>query len=243
MEKEMKKLLLVAVSVGVFLLVTIVVAIIILTPKVQTEGTTFTSSVPYSQRVQPASDIMDNIPIQPAVIETRKPDETSGDIAEVDIDNGDSLTIQIPKPSTAAVPDNTEVTPSTVTIAPSPATAEKPVAAPVVVKPAQTAQPVAPRPASGSTLTSRPASTGTINDFWIQTGAFSAMVRAEDAKELLSSKGLVSLIENREINGKTWYRVRLGPYTSEKEAGYWLALVKSIDGFSDSQIRQTTRRQ
>jgi DedD protein len=68
------------------------------------------------------------------------------------------------------------------------------------------------------------------------------MVRAEDAKELLASKGFVSIIENREIDGRTWYRVRLGPYTSENEANYWLALVKSIDGFSDSQVRQTTRQ-
>jgi DedD protein len=60
---------------------------------------------------------------------------------------------------------------------------------------------------------------------------------------LLASKGITSIIENRQIDGKTWYRVRLGPYTSEKEANYWLALVKSIDGFGESQVRQTVRQQ
>jgi len=237
MEKEMKKLLLVAVSVGVFLLVTITVAIIVLTPKAQTERSAFSSSSPYSNgRTQNASDIMNNIPVQPVVIEETKSgtDETSSDIAEVDSDNGDSLTIQIPKPSTAAVPDNTEIPAQTVVIAPAPA------AAPAVVKPAPAAPKPAPAPAPRPAA--KPAQSRTINDFWVQTGAFSAMVRAEDAKELLASKGLVSIIENREVNGKTWYRVRLGPYTSEREAGYWLSLVKAIDGFADSQIRQTTRQ-
>jgi len=240
MEKEMKKLLWVAISVGVFLLVTITVATIILTPRAQTERPAF-SSAPYSNgRTQNASDIMNNIPAQPAIIETQvsqdtNKDETQNVASATDIDNGDSLTIQIPKPTTAAVPENTEITPSTVTIAPSPA---------VPVKPAASAAPKpAAKPAVSPTPAARPASSRTINDFWVQTGAFSAMIRAEDAKELLASKGLVSIIENREVNGKTWYRVRLGPYTSEREAGYWLSLVKAIDGFGESQIRQTTRQQ
>jgi DedD protein len=73
----------------------------------------------------------------------------------------------------------------------------------------------------------------------VQTGAFTAIIRAEDAKETLASKGITSIIENRQIDGLTWYRVRLGPYTSESEAKYWLALVQSIDGFAGSQVRQT----
>jgi DedD protein len=32
--------------------------------------------------------------------------------------------------------------------------------------------------------------------------------------------------------------VRVGPYTSQNEADYWLALIKSIDGFGESQIWQ-----
>jgi DedD protein len=79
------------------------------------------------------------------------------------------------------------------------------------------------------------------NDYWIQTGAFSALVRAEDVKETLASKGLSSIIDDRDVDGQTWYRVRVGPYTSENEANYWLALVKAIDGFNESQVRSTQR--
>jgi DedD protein len=78
-------------------------------------------------------------------------------------------------------------------------------------------------------------------DYWIQTGAFSALVGAENAKEILASKGLGSIIDDREVNGQTWYRVRVGPYTSENEANYWLALVRAIEGFGGSQVRNSQR--
>ncbi|MDR3248594.1 MAG: SPOR domain-containing protein [Treponema sp.] len=79
------------------------------------------------------------------------------------------------------------------------------------------------------------------SDYWIQTGAFSALVRAEGVKETLASKGLTSIIDNGDVNGQIWYRVRVGPYTSESEANYWLNLVKAIDGFGESQVRSTQR--
>jgi DedD protein len=229
MDKEQKKLILVAVSVGVFLLVTVTVAILLLTPKVNTEETAFSSSHPV--RIQPADNV--NIPTQSAAGNSQETNTNSESAASVRTDN-DRLTIQIPRPTTAAVPDNPDITPSSnsrpvVTAAPT-----RPAA-----NPAPTTQSASSKPAS----TRQTASTRTTNDYWVQIGAYSAIVRAEDAKELLASKGFISIIENRIIEGRNLYRVRLGPYTSESEAGYWLALVKSIDGFNDSQIRQTVRQQ
>ena len=61
-------------------------------------------------------------------------------------------------------------------------------------------------------------------------------------KESLASKGIASVIENRVMDGTTYYRVRVGPYTSKNEADYWLSLIKSINGFEDSQVRQTQSR-
>jgi len=241
---------LVAVSVGVFLLITITAAIVILTPKAGVEGTAFSSSHPYPagrlqagteniRDAQPQSEIS-----QDAGIGVNK--EESNVVTVADRNDGDRLTISIPKPSTAAVPDNQDipatavsrpaaaVTPArtaataTTTTTPKPAAATAP--APAAARPAAVAR-TAPAPAK------------TINDFWVQTGAFSAQVRAEDAKETLASKGITSIVDNRIIEGKVWYRVRLGPYTSEREANYWLALVKTIDGFGESQVRQTVRQQ
>ena len=200
MEKEQKKLLLVAVSVGVFLLVTITAAMVILTPKMQLQGNASYPSVPFI-----AGNVQDNN--SPNTVTTP---ETTAVIGKT---GDDDLIVQIPKPTTAAVPNSTETSSA---------------------KSTTTAKPAA--------TTSKPSSSKTINDYWIQTGAYSALVRAEDVKECLASNGLTSIIENRVIEGKLYYRVRLGPYTSEKEANYWLTLVKSIDGFGESQVRQTARQ-
>jgi len=251
MEKEMKKLLLVAVSVGVFLLITITVAIVLLTPKAAVEGTSFSSSVPYSAgRIQAGTENGRDVLTQPEIsqginVNVNREDSNAATVA--DRNDGDRLTISIPKPSTAAVPANQE-TPSTnaskpvATVTPARTTTTATPSTTTTAKPsATTAIPVA---ASRPAPETRPAATTkTINDYWVQTGAFAAQVRAEDAKETLASKGIISIIENRIIDGRLWYRVRLGPYTSEREANYWLALVKSIDGFGESQVRQTVRQQ
>ena len=214
----MKKLLLVAVSVGVFLLVTITVAILLLTPKAQTQGATFTSSTPNP-------GVIANVPAQPDNIITPEPIIETPDVVTIsDRNNGDSVTIQIPTTPVAVVSNNTaSSTNTTRTTTPAPA--------------ANTTS------ASNTATTARPAPARTINDYWIQIGAYSAIFRAEDVKELLASKGLVSIIENSVVNGRDLYRVRLGPYTSEREANHWLAIVKAIDGFNDSQVRQTIRQQ
>ena len=272
MEKEQKKLLLVAVSVGVFLLVTITVAIVLLTQKNVPQEAGYYASAPIQTSI-PSSEIpvrtFEEVttPIESVVstqeinISTDNININSISVDSINIDNeqtavnitadssdGENLTIQIPKPTTAAVPD----TPEIVAIAPvrtqpvatpAPSAAAAPQQTQTQTPPRASAQATAQASAQAAAQAPAPASARTVNDFWIQTGAFSARVRAGDAKDLLAEKGLVSIIENREVNGQLWYRVRLGPYTSEREADYWLALVKAIDGFGESQIRQTTRTQ
>jgi DedD protein len=76
----------------------------------------------------------------------------------------------------------------------------------------------------------------------VQTGSFSTVARAEAVKDTLSAKGITSLVENREVQGKTYFRVRVGPYTSKNEADYWLALIKSIHGFEESLVFKTPAR-
>jgi DedD protein len=144
--------------------------------------------------------------------------------------------------------------------APRPAAAPgtSPAATPVAVstaaaRPAQTAarpaQAAAPRPtqaaspAKAQPAVAKPAETAKVYDtYWVQTGSFSAKARAEEVKETLASKGISSIIENREIDGKIFYRVRMGPYTSEDEARHWRFFIKSIDGFEDSMVWKSQSR-
>jgi DedD protein len=260
MEKEVKKLLLVAVSVGIFLVIIIGAAILILTPKVQQDNIGFSSSRPVpagrtqSGNADPSEFIKNSdriMGIQPSPVTELDLQKTNTTIESVPRD-GDHFTVNVLRQTDTAVPNASE---------PSAPIANKPVATATPAKPAEkpaasaTAKPAVktdtaskpaqaakPAPAAKSAPAAKPAATvsaKTRNDFWVQTGAFTAIVRAEDAKETLASKGITSIIENRQIDGLTWYRVRLGPYTSESEAKYWLALVQSIDGFAGSQVRQT----
>ena len=224
---EKKKLLLVAVSVGVVLLIVISIPLAIALNQQnqvylgQQESLAVTGPVypsPLESLTVATQGGEANPALQPNAISETTP------VAE---ESPDVTTITVPAPHTVAVPD------APARVAPRPAA--RPAA---VARPAETPR----EPARTTTAAARPAQTNTArthNNYWVQTGAFSTKIRAEGVKESLESKGITSIIENREIDGKTWYRVRVGPYTSENEASYWLTLVQSIDGFGGSQIRQT----
>ena len=245
---EKKKLLFIAVSVGVFLVI-ILSAILIISPKGGTPQTAFASVPPVmagSPAAQNDSALIDPVdmarnggnmqPLSPVedsetgfyidgseIAGRQQPRGSMGDPA--------ATVITVAKPRGAvAVPDSAPKVNQPVVRTPAP------VAAPAAAKPAVKPAPARPveKPAAVKGAASQ-----YYNDYWVQTGAFSTKVRAEGAKETLARKGITSIIENREISGKVWYRVRVGPYTSENEANYWLALVKSIDGFTESQVRQS----
>ena len=264
---EKKKLLLVAVSAGVFLVIVISASILIFSK-------TTTGSAPVTTRTQPrpvsagtgnAARAESPLEMQPATVDAADLVRNAGGIQNIQtppaataiqetnfyingsqptesyrIENKDGeaaarVTINVPRPTTAAVPDasygNRSAAPARTPVESKPAASPaKPAAAKPAPAPAKPASAPAKQPA---------AEPKTYNDYWVQTGAFSAKTNAEGVKETLASKGITSIIENRVIDGKTWYQVRVGPYTSENEAKYWLALVQAIDGFSDSQVRQT----
>jgi DedD protein len=242
---EQKKLLLVAISVGVFFVIIIGAAIIAFGP--QTTGTAIAAApVRAGQSVyqQPID------PIQPASVNPSglvregvqglqtPPEGTAAQGTDFYINGGASgrtapdgggsqVVITIDPKTTAGVPD---AAPAGRAAAPARTSAPKPAAA---VDP----KPAAPKVAAAS---ARPAvQTRTYNDYWVQAGSFTAKGRAEGVKETLAAKGITSIIENRDVNGDTYFRVRVGPYTSQNEADYWLSLIKSIDGFEASQIWQS----
>jgi DedD protein len=295
---EKKKLLLVAVSVGVFLVIVLSAALLIFTPTAG--GAAISAAKPLSTgAVQPgviSPDTAGSIPAGvvrgPASADATDMVRNAGDLQGLQTppvsDNADSsagVVISVPKPSAPEVPaPGTRPAASSgaaaIPSSPSPASGQGAAKGETQVIATGTKSPAAPAPvpssgtaASGAAATGNavkgsqavsaapakttsPASTTTrttapaaavrtpsraLSDYWIQTGAFSALVRAEDAKETLASKGLSSIIDDRDVDGQTWYRVRVGPYTSENEANYWLALVKAIDGFKESQVRSTLR--
>jgi DedD protein len=243
MEKEQKKLLLVAVSVGVFLLVTVTAALLLLTPKTQMSETDY-SFVPIPPVEREPSAVNSNNVSQQVEKNNDQENNLINSENEKNIDTGKSKDDNQPvanlEPLAVVQDNNKDITIIYVSAESKTNVVEsvKPAVVKNISSPAVSVKPVNNTAVTQSKTT---VSSKTINDFWIQAGAFSQKFRADDAKELLASKGFVSIIENREIDGQTLYRVRLGPYTSENEAKYWLTLVKSINGFDGSQVRQTIR--
>lgn len=70
------------------------------------------------------------------------------------------------------------------------------------------AAPAAPKPAADS---------GTSTRYLLQAGAFGASGDAEATKARIALLGLNARVESAQIDGKTVYRVRMGPYGSASE--------------------------
>jgi DedD protein len=276
---EKKKLLLVAISVGVFLVIVIGAAVLAFSPGNRADRAVESRFVPVQEPVYPGTapgedeyELAGAPPDQPASIDAvdiiKNP---SGGIQGLD-----PLPVNLGSPRedrfSLATGETRAGVPPVIISVPAPQGAapavrssglSSPGAAPAAAKAPSQGEPAAKPPvpaarvpvsAEGpSARTSSALSPAakppllqspsrTYDTFWIQTGSFSAKARAEGVQENLSTRGIQAIIENRDINGKTFFRVRIGPYTSKNEADYWLSLVKSIDGFEDSMVWQNRSR-
>jgi len=82
----------------------------------------------------------------------------------------------------------------------------------------------------------KPTAPRTVSEYWIQAAAFTSRSRADDLQRELAAKGLSTLITLKDIDGTTWYRVRIGPYLSEAEAKGWLGKVQVLAGCSEAYV-------
>lgn len=83
----------------------------------------------------------------------------------------------------------------------------------------------------------------TVTEYWIQAAAFTSRTRADELQHELSARGLTALITVKDLDGVTWYRVRIGPYRSEAEAKTWLEKVRTMAGCAEAYVsRQTIQK-
>ncbi|HEX2594935.1 MAG TPA: SPOR domain-containing protein [Luteimonas sp.] len=95
------------------------------------------------------------------------------------------------------------------------ATPASPAATPADATPAADAQPGTTTP--GTTTASPTARAAADAPYLLQAGAFGASGDAEATKAKVALLGLGARVESATINGKTVYRVRMGPYTTASE--------------------------
>jgi len=75
-------------------------------------------------------------------------------------------------------------------------------------------------------------------DYWIQTGAYKSQSKADELISMLADKGLTGKVFSYDSHSGTYYRVRIGPYTNQREADKFLSIVKQIQGLETSYVSQ-----
>jgi len=89
-----------------------------------------------------------------------------------------------------------------------------------------------------------PAKTRTVyaKEYWIQAGSYIERSKADILSNFLMEKGLPGRISTKSVNGQTYYRVRIGPYTIKKEAEKFLTWVKALNGLETSYISEVSAK-
>jgi DedD protein len=243
MTAENKKLLWLGIA-GVALVLVLAVAALFLFAPLNT--TTAKAPATIGNTAAPkAADPQDFLSLPPQTLPTEGTANKDGDVIVIYGDKPATLSPTLPgsaAPTGAATatsqvsPDGSTAT-ATATVSSSPA-ALPPAAAPatVAVKPAAS-KPAASRPAAAKT-TAKPAVAAhkSTDEYWIQAASFTSRGKADELKEGLAKKGMAALIMVKDISGKSWYRVRIGPYSNSAEATGWLGRVKGVPGCEEATV-------
>jgi DedD protein len=161
--------------------------------------------------------------VEPAPVPTPAPAPATG--SDIIIVYGD-------KPAASALPGTTDASITPVPAAGLTQATQKPYT-PAASSPTK---PAVAKPATAQTAVAKPAAPRTVSEYWIQAAAFTSRSRADDLQRELAANGLSTLITLKDIDGTTWYRVRIGPYLSEAEAKGWLGKIKVLAGCSEAYV-------
>ena len=115
----------------------------------------------------------------------------------------------------------------------------KPVSSPTKSAASSPAKPVVSSPAkSASTANAAPAKSTNklVDQFWVQVASVTNKNNAEAARAALAANKIESeIFTHNADDGKLYYRLRVGPYTTRTEAEYWKGRIALIDEFADTQ--------
>lgn len=208
------------------------------TPAAETTGTTSAGDIvivygndPNSQTsgTQPSAPSTTTIIVAPPAAPSSSPVPSPAPAtpATSPKDSKAPVATKSPTPSSGAVPA-IKTTPPAATPATT-AAKTTPKAAP---------QPPAATTAPAATATAAKTATSPAGDFWIQAGSFSVKENADSLKATIQGKSLPAVVGVKDINGKSYYTVKIGPYHSREEATKWLSAVKAVEGAGKSFVTQ-----
>jgi cell division protein FtsN len=243
-----KKLLWLAAAVSIFILVVVGAAFLIFSPGKSASQGPLDLSGKAEERQENPQDFLADAPTDPSTTQTT----SSGDIIIV---YGNDQSGAVPAPTQEAKPATTTIYMEPAKTVPAPQTSQAspaPQTTPTTIKPAATAaklvapavKPAAAPVAKVTTTTKAPAAKTApapqpvTGDYWIQAGSFSVRDNANALKSTMAGNSLPAVITVKDIDGKSRYIVRVGPYPTRAEATKWLPKVKSVKGAEQSWITQ-----
>ncbi|MBR7064891.1 MAG: SPOR domain-containing protein [Treponema sp.] len=91
--------------------------------------------------------------------------------------------------------------------------------------------------ASGTVKASSKASTTNATpQYWVQAASYANKKGADTARTMLDTNKIpADVFTYKDKQGKVFYRVRVGPYTTKSEAEYWRTRIAQIDDFKKTQ--------
>lgn len=242
---EQKKVLWIAVALGIFLLVIFAGTLIMYSPNKQNNNTNGTMVAGNDLWVNPDIPVATDssykeLPDLPNdngtfVVEEDTPQNNIIDTKEVII-NAEKTTVVSPKAEVTidvqeiANEKNEDRIINSVT----PITTKRPTS---TVTSANTIPAVTPETKKTETVTKTPAKPQPPKDqYWVQAASFTSKQNAEIAQQtLLKQKIPAEVFTYTNNKNVIFYRVRVGPYTTKSEAEYWHKLIKTVDNFKNTE--------
>ena len=103
-------------------------------------------------------------------------------------------------------------------------------------KPAQASASVTVKPKAKTPA--KPAAPQVQTLYWVQTASLASRINAERARDKLAAQHMKVEIFTKETSSGLTHRVRVGPFTNNTEAKYWLNSIKKIEGFEKSYVTE-----
>lgn len=230
MSAERKKLLWISISACVFVLIVLAAGFFLLAPKRGAGQAPATISNVAPPKAQDPQDFLSAPPPAPAL---EQPHNQDGGVIIV---YGDKPKLPETVPGSATSPAS--AAPGAAAPA-SPGAGDQAAAAKSLVpaKPAATKASGAKGPAAkAGAIAKTGKAAARVDEFWIQAASFTSRGRADELKQGLAEKGIAALISVKDISGKSYYRVRVGPYPAKTEADGWLSRLKDIPGCTEAYV-------
>jgi len=245
MSAENKKLLWIGIAVSAFVLALAVAGVFLFAPH---KGSALAPATVNNTAAPKVADPQDYLSVPPELGQSA----TTPDAGPSQAGQGDVIIVYGDKPEDLAPPTaaDTAALASSATAAgqAGAGTAAAPTAATAPAasstKPAASTRPATAGAATTSTARPKASSTAPVaaapkpsaDQYWIQVASFTKRGNADDLKESLSKKGMAASIMVKDIDGKSWYRVRIGPYATKAEAEGWLTKIRGIAGCEEAGI-------